>query len=95
MERGQAVQSEDGGGQTVTRQVSFDDDLTVWTIYERPADFPEGFVVRPWTVKRGQSVPGAAYVARTLEDAREAVPAGLYRMDRDVNDDPRIVETWI
>jgi hypothetical protein len=40
-------------------------------------------------------VPGAAYVARTLEDAREAVPAGLYRMDRDVNDDPRIVETWI
>lgn len=77
------------------RQVGFEDDLTIWTIYDRPADFPEGFVVRPWTVTRGGVVPGGAYVAPSLEDARAAVPAGLFRMDRAPDDDARIVETWL
>jgi hypothetical protein len=31
--------------------------LTQYTIYERPADYPDGFVVRQWHVVRGRQ-PG-------------------------------------
>jgi hypothetical protein len=77
--------------------MGFDDDLTMWTIYERPKDFPGGFVVRPWTLTRGGRgpVPGAAYTARSLEEARGHVPPGLYRQDRAPDDDGAIVETWL
>jgi hypothetical protein len=77
--------------------MSQDSDLTMWTIYQAPADFPEGFVTRPWMVRSGGGgpVPGMAHLSRSLEEAREVVPAGLYRMDRQPGDDATIVETWI
>ena len=75
--------------------VGFHDDLTIWTIYERPKDFPGGFVVRPWTITRGGPAPGMAQVTGTLEEARDLVPPGLYRTDRAPADDPTIVETWL
>jgi len=78
------------------RQNGFDDDLTIWTIYREPLDFPDGFVTRPWLVGRGGVTrAGMAHVAATLEGAREHVPQGLYRMDRDPGDDPNIVESWL
>jgi hypothetical protein len=33
--------------------------------------------------------------ALTLEEARELVPPGLARIDRDPDDDPVIVESWL
>jgi hypothetical protein len=81
----------------MTEQPSFHDDLTMWTIYQAPKDFPDGFVVRPWTLTRGGGgpVPGMAFTARTLEDARANVPPGLYRQERAPEDDHTIVETWL
>jgi hypothetical protein len=75
--------------------MGFEDDLTIWTIYQAPRDFPEGYVVRPWTITRGGPAPGMAFTARSLEDARANVPPGLYRQDRAPDDDPAIVETWL
>lgn len=73
------------------------EDLVIWTIYDHPADYPQGFVVRPWRVGKGGTVPqgeDGAGVA-TLEAARSLIPQGLLRMDRDPNDDPCIVESWL
>lgn len=68
--------------------------LTQYTIYERPRDYPEGFVVRAWHIMPGRAEPGEARTASTLEEARALVPPGLICFARTPDDDPTIVETW-
>ena len=69
--------------------------LTVWTIYERPADYPQGFVVRPFEITSFGPQPGSARYASDLEAARRLVPPGLYCLPRQAGDDPVVVESWI
>jgi hypothetical protein len=69
----------------------------MWTIYDSPADHPLGFVVREWRID-GKGTPLAGELTcclDTLETARAAVPPGLIRLERNGEDDPTIVETWI
>lgn len=73
----------------------FDDDLVIWTIYAHPADAPDNYVTRPWVVARGDTYPGQALLADTLAEARQNVPQGLFRMDRQPGDDATIVESWL
>jgi hypothetical protein len=74
-----------------------DDCLTGWTIYCRPSDFPNHYAVRQWWV----ADPGVvvnhpiAVVCDTLDEAREQVPAGCVCFNREHEDDPVIVETWL
>jgi hypothetical protein len=68
--------------------------LIQFTIYERPRDYPEGYVVRCWEITAGEMIPGEAWGAPTLEAARELVPEGLFCIPRDPDDDAVIVETW-
>lgn len=74
-------------------------ELSLWTIYDHPTDIPEpfGFAVREWHVTSdGDSYADSrVQFAMTLERARELVPPGLYRLDRDPNDPSAVVETWI
>lgn len=72
------------------------DVLKMWTIYKHPLDYPEGYVARQWLIRDGgYPYAGVARYRPDLEAARAAVPPGLYRLDRDPNDDPTVVETWI
>jgi hypothetical protein len=71
------------------------EDLVIWTIYDRPLDYPGGFVVVPWTIRGGTQLRGDSLRAGTLEEARALVPAGLYCLGRDPNDDMAIAESWI
>ena len=76
--------------------MSLDDALEIWTVYEKPRDWPEGWVTRCFRVGPGHhGEPGEAFFCTTLEDARKCIPPGLYCMPRQPNDDPVIVETWI
>lgn len=69
--------------------------LMMWTVYERPTDFPNSFVARRWRVTaEGAVATGDLVLAGTLERIREALPPGLYRLPREAEDDPVIVETW-
>jgi hypothetical protein len=70
--------------------------LRQYTIYDRPRDYPEGFVVREWLIERGnpQPQPGRSWTAVSLAGARSWVPDGLFRIPRSADDDPRILETW-
>jgi hypothetical protein len=69
--------------------------LILWTIYERPRDFPEGYVLRSWRTTGEWQVPGEASYFGDLEAARAAVPAGLFRLPRQDDDDPAVLETWL
>lgn len=73
------------------------DFLDMFTIYERPRDYPNGYVVRRSVVRPNNviEVDAVAQYAATLGAARALVPVGKIRMARDPNDDPAIVEVWL
>jgi hypothetical protein len=69
-----------------------------WTVYEHPADYPEGYVVRVWRIASGGDIEmGRARMAGSLEEARALIPIdqlGLVRIARELDDDPAVYETW-
>jgi hypothetical protein len=69
--------------------------LTMWAIYDSPADHPGKFVTRRWDVGAAGPVPGEACAVSTLEEARALVPDGCFNLRRAPGDDPTIVETWL
>ena len=68
----------------------------VFTIYYNPKDFPKKYVVRLFD---GDKPMRLLAVKDTLEQARATIPQeppfGFMRVNRDVKDDPAIVETWL
>lgn len=70
-----------------------------FAVYEKPADFPNSFVVRKWFIDPGSTEPrpdrNPCIIGPTLEAVREQIPAGLTRIERLPADDPVIVEVWI
>lgn len=78
--------------------IESDGALVVWTIYHRPADFPDiQFVVRGFEVHAGASRPfGQVVLTDTLPDARAAIPPSAdVCLPRSLWDDPVVVESWI
>ena len=70
--------------------------LLLYTIYEHPTDYPDGYVVRRWLVEAGAPpTPLGAHRAPTLDAVRALLPPGLARLPRELEDDPVIVETWL
>ena len=71
--------------------------LETFTIYDRPLDAPDAFVVRRFTIESDSPdpVPHEARVFATLEDARAAIPEGLFCIDRHDSDPLSVVETWL
>jgi hypothetical protein len=67
-------------------------DLPIWTVYEKPADFPDQFVARMWVNDRPT---GHIVHANSLAEVRGLIPEVLFRMSRSVGDDPTIVESWV
>lgn len=72
--------------------------LEIFTIYVNPKDYPGKFVVRRWSIVRGnpKPVPDAQpwAVTDSLAAARAALPPALYRLERQPGDQPQILETW-
>ena len=67
-----------------------------WTVYERPLDYPDGYVARRWVIGSGGAVPtNDMFVADTLDELRALLPPGLFCLLRQPGDDPKIVEVWI
>jgi hypothetical protein len=77
-------------------------DLLIWTVYERPDNFPDSFICRPFSTLPRKVIQGAAPLpldcyleAATLAELRMLLPAGLTLLTRSPGDDPKIVETWL
>lgn len=71
-------------------------DLTVWTVYVNPADYPGKWVLRGFDVgSGGLRRREECTVADSLEMIRAQLPLGLVRLDRAPGDDPVIYESWV
>lgn len=69
--------------------------LSIWTVYQRPADFPTKFVARRWLATGELVATDNVLLDDTLDALRNRLPPGLIQMPRDPSDDPTIVETWL
>ncbi|ELA6946617.1 hypothetical protein RBG11_004220 [Vibrio parahaemolyticus] len=70
--------------------------LPMLTVYERPDDYPNDFVVRLGYVAKGRYVQTEfACVTESLDDARGAIPFGLTLLGRSPQDPVCIVEVWV
>lgn len=71
--------------------------LSMWTVYDHPSDFPKGFIARRWEIERSGAEPTADVMrAYDLEPLREQLRnMGLTCLDRNPEDEPQIVETWL
>jgi hypothetical protein len=70
--------------------------LSHYSIYDRPADYPEEFVCRRWDLSPdGDIRPGPLVARGTLLDCLHAMPPGLTRLDPFPGDAPCLRETWI
>lgn len=73
--------------------------LFTYTVYDSPADYPGRFVVRRFRVIPNSEPlpdPEPFYIGTDLEAVRDKLERfGLFKIPRDPQDDPVIVETWI
>jgi hypothetical protein len=67
--------------------------LTLWTVYDHPKDYPDGFIARMHEVVGG---PTNRTHTGTLRELREIFRrAGLVCLARSADDEPQIVESWV
>jgi hypothetical protein len=70
--------------------------LTIWTIYDRPKDHPDGFIARRFEVGGGDTVATPEILTGELEDLRQVFwKAGLMKLSRQEGDEPQVVESWV
>lgn len=72
--------------------------VTLWIIYDHPTDFPDHFVVRPWSMHCGITTlaPGlSCWQACSLDEARHLIPPGYSNIGRLKQHHPVIEEVWI
>lgn len=74
-------------------------ELTMWTVYERPTDYPQGFVARRWIAGVGElKATPDIIIGDTLEWVRSVLTdlyPWLYCLPRQDGDEPQIVEVWL
>jgi hypothetical protein len=69
------------------------DVLHIWTIYDRPSDFPHNYVARKFALDKPTD---DFIVSPNLDALRQImVDKGLTCLTRSPQDDPRIVESWL
>lgn len=70
--------------------------LLMWVIYDRPTDFPESYVARLWAALPRPEPLSDVLVCDDLEALRDhCIGLGGVRLERQPDDDPTILETWL
>jgi hypothetical protein len=69
--------------------------LSMWTIYDHPADYPDTYVARRGEAQKGSYLPTTDVITGELAEIREAMEmCGLYCIPRAEVDPMPIVEVW-
>ena len=70
--------------------------IVTFAVFESPLDYPGEFVVREFVSVNGQVLANAKLHSRgeSLEEVRETIPAGKFRLPRHPRDVLSLVETW-
>lgn len=71
------------------------DPLSMWTVYEKPSDYPGHFVARRWLSGATVVATSDVLLAGDLALLRAMLPQGLHCLPAQPGDDPAIVETWL
>jgi len=66
--------------------------LEIWTVFHKPIDYPNKYVVRLFV---NQVATNTVFTADTIEEVRQFLPQGLYCMPRNPRDHSTIVECWL
>ena len=66
--------------------------LEIWVIYDHPIDFPNEFVARKFILDKPTK---DMIVMPSLDEVRKMLPPDLTRLDRCLEDDPRMIEVWL
>ena len=70
--------------------------LAIWTVYDHPKDYPDGFIARMHEVAEGPPRPTDKTLMGELEEIRRVlIEAGLTTLPRDARDEREVVESWI
>jgi hypothetical protein len=73
--------------------------ISMWAIYDHPKDFPDSYVAREWRLDQGINpvASGNHMTSKVLDELRERImKAGCSLcFNRNENDDPVILETWM
>ena len=64
----------------------------LWTVYGSPIDLSCRYVARKWVLDQPTN---ELLQVKTLDGLRDKLPPGLTRLPRSLQDDPKIVGTWI
>ena len=69
----------------------------MWVIYDHPSDFPNSYIARKWIMGEDMKAifTPEFHEAITLEELREKVRQGRYRVPCSLKDDPVIIECWL
>lgn len=66
------------------------------SVYLNPKDYPGKFVARLFDIQAGHvCITRYIMISDSLEDIRNEMPAGLYRLDRTQDDDLELLEVWV
>lgn len=80
-----------GGGQPAAKPT-----MDMWAIYDRPSDYPDGFIARRWIIGAGVATPTSDILLASDVDALRVIFRAEGRIVFvDGRDDPCIVESWI
>lgn len=66
--------------------------LPMLTVYNRPSDYPDKFIVRMWDASESTRY---ITISASLEEARKSIPPSMVCLNRMEKDDPCIEEVWI
>lgn len=70
--------------------------LNIWTVYDRPKDFPHSYVARRFEVTADGAIPTRDIVQGELSIIRKSfMECGLTCLTRNETDEPQIVESWL
>lgn len=71
--------------------------LVMWTVYDRPRDYPNGYIARRYLVTAKGAFPTDEVETSPLlaELRRRFARRGLSCLTRDPADHPTVVETWL
>jgi hypothetical protein len=70
--------------------------LAIWTVYDRPKDYPDGYIARLHEAGKGSVTATGKTVTGELEHIRKVFwRAGLLKLSRQEGDEPQVVESWV
>ena len=86
----------EGSFEPLIKRVIDKKDMPMICVYKNPSDFPDKYVARLFRIKPGGDVVATRFVK--VDDSYygliPAIPLGMMKLSRNMQDDPSVIESW-